>query len=74
MTVYGGYWVNVKILEFLHLQSWPAMSMISVEKISHNSDAVVRQFYINEVHRSEQKYQVIDELIIVLAYLVMVSW
>ena len=50
------------------------MSMISVEKISHNSDAVVRQFYINEVHRSEQKYQVIDELIIVLAYLVMVSW
>ena len=50
------------------------MSMISVEKISHNSDAAVRQFYINEVYKSEQKYQVIDDLIIHLAYLVMVSW
>ena len=49
------------------------MSMISVEKISHNSDAAVRQFNINEVHKSEQK-KMIDELIILLAYLVMVSW
>ena len=49
---------------------WP---MISVEKISHNSDAAVRQFNINEVHKSEQK-KMIDELIILLAYLVMVSW